>query len=227
MEGSIFPVSFAQQRLWFLDQLEPGNPAYNIPLAVRMSGSLNLEVLQLALKTLVARHESLRTTFATVEGNPFQVIAADIKVALPVTELRPLPEAEIEAEVQSLATEESNRPFDLVQGPLVRTRLLRLSDDEHILLLVMHHIISDGWSVEVFLRELTVLYEAFLAGRPSPLPELPIQYVDFAVWQREWLQGEVLDQQLAYWKQQLAEAPPGLELPTDHPRPMVQSFRGA
>ncbi|MDQ3252839.1 MAG: amino acid adenylation domain-containing protein, partial [Acidobacteriota bacterium] len=227
MEEFIFPVSFAQQRLWFLDQLEPGNPAYNIPLAVRMSGSLNLEVLQLALNTLVARHESLRTTFATVEGNPFQVIAADIKVALPVTELRPLPEAEIEAEVQSLATEESNRPFDLVQGPLVRTRLLRLSDEEHILLIVMHHIISDGWSVEVFLRELMVLYEAFLAWRPSPLPELPIQYVDFAVWQREWLQGEVLDQQLAYWKQQLAGAPPGLELPTDHPRPMVQSFRGA
>ncbi|MFN2513804.1 MAG: amino acid adenylation domain-containing protein [Pyrinomonadaceae bacterium] len=227
VKSNTFPLSFAQQRLWFLDQLEPGSSFYNVAQAFRISGALNLSALQKSFETIVTRHESLRTTFMTADGSPVQVVAPTLKMALPVTDLSELPEAEREAESRRLSTEEARLPFDLERGPLIRASLLRLQALEHVLLLNMHHIISDGWSTGVFVRELTALYEAFSKGQPSPLPELTIQYADFAVWQRDWLSGEVLEQQLSYWKGQLTGAPAVLDLPTDRLRPAVQSYRGA
>ena len=221
------PLSFAQQRLWFLDQLEPNSPFYSIPLAIRLKGPLDEEALEQSLNEIVRRHESLRTTFVTAEGEPLQMIKPELSLTLSLKDLRHLPETEVEVEAQRLATEEAERPFDLASGPLMRTALLRLNKDDHILLLTMHHIISDGWSIGILTKELTALYEAFTQGKPSPLPDLAIQYADYAVWQREWLQGEVLEKQLSYWRQQLAGAPAALELPTDKPRPAVQTFRGA
>ncbi|RMF31802.1 MAG: amino acid adenylation domain-containing protein, partial [Chloroflexi bacterium] len=220
------PLSFSQQRLWFLDQLEPNSPLYNIPDAVRITGPLDVGVLEQSLNEIVRRHEVLRTTFAAVDGRPIQVIAPELHLPLPVVDLRGLPKARREEEALRLATEEAQRPFDLARGPLLRALLLRLDEEEHIALLTVHHTVSDGWSTGVFMGEMAALYEAFAAGKPSPLPELPIQYADFAVWQREWLQGEVLEAQLAYWKEQLAGLPPILELPTDRPRPAFQTFRG-
>lgn len=220
------PLSFAQRRLWFIDQLEPGNSTYNFPVAVRLKGSLNVLALERSVNEIVARHEALRTTFATVEGRPAQVIAPTLIVRLPVVNLQHLSESEREAEVQRLVIEEAQRPFNLARGPLLRATLLRLAEEEHVGLLTMHHIVSDGWSTAILIREMAVLYEALSRGRSSPLPELPIQYVDFAHWQREWLQGEVLETQLDYWMRQLLGAPL-LDLPTDHPRPAVQTFRGA
>ncbi|HYF38928.1 MAG TPA: condensation domain-containing protein, partial [Gemmatimonadales bacterium] len=221
------PLSFAQQRLWFLDQLEPGSSLYNIPCPIRVSGALNVEALHQALEAIVARHESLRTTFPSVDGRPMQVIAERQPVALPVTDLSEHPEGERASGAQRLVTEEARRPFDLARGPLVRASLVRLSDDDHILLLTMHHIVIDGWSLGIFNKELAALYKAFSFKCPSTLPELPIQYADFAQWQRQWLQGETLEEQLSYWRERLSDAPPVLELPTDRPRPAVQSFRGA
>ncbi len=221
------PLSFAQQRLWFLDQLEPGSAFYNVPTALRLTGSLDAAVLAQALSEVVRRHESLRTTFAEADGQPVQLIHPPSALALPVEDLGHLDETEREAQAQQLATEEAQQPFDLAAGPLLRVRLLRLSDEQHILLFTMHHIISDGWSMGVLIREVTGLYEAYLKGEASPLAELSIQYADFAVWQREWMSGEVLERELNYWRQQLAGAPPVLELPTDRPRPPVQSIAGA
>jgi amino acid adenylation domain-containing protein len=221
------PLSFAQQRLWFIDQLAPGNPAYNFPAAVHLRGPLNLAALQHSLNEIVKRHELLRTTFAIVDGRPVQVIAPTLTIALPVMNLRELPEAEREVEVQRLVTEEANLPFSLAAGPLVRATALQLGETEYVGLLTMHHIVADGWSVGILIRELAVVYEALSGARSSPLPELPIQYADFAHWQRQWLQGDVLDTQLSYWKQQLRGAPPLLDLLPDHPRPVVQTFRGA
>lgn len=222
------PLSFAQQRLWFVDQLEHGSVAYNVPDAIRLTGRLNIAALEETLAALVARHESLRTTFATgTGGQPMQVIAPALSVPLPVTDLGSLPPLKRESEAERLVKEEAQRPFDLARGPLVRAHLLRLGPEDHILLLTLHHIISDGWSAGVLFREIGVLYEAFAEGRPSPLGELPIQYADYAAWQREWLQGEVLERQLAYWRKQLAGAPAVLKLPTDRPRPAEQSYRGS
>jgi len=220
------PLSFAQQRLWFIDQLEPGNAAYNFPAAVRLKGPLNVAALEQSLNEIVRRHEVLRTTFATVDGCPVQVIAPTLTVRPAVVKLQELSEREREAEVQRLVIEEARLPFDLARGPLLRVTLLRLAEEEHVGLLTMHHIVSDGWSTGILIREMAVLYEAISCGRFSLLPELPIQYADFAHWQRQWLQGEVLETQLTYWKRQLLGAPL-LELPTDHPRPAVQSFRGS
>jgi amino acid adenylation domain-containing protein len=220
-------LSFAQQRLWFFDQLEPGLAAYNIPAAVRLKGPLNLAALEQSLNEIVKRHESLRTTFGKVEGRPTQVIAPTLTIKLPVVDLRPLPASERETEVRRWVTAEARRPFDLSQGPLIRGTVLRLDDEEHVGLLTMHHIVSDGWSTGILVREVATLYVAFCAGGSSPLPALPIQYADFAHWQRQWLQGEVLQTQIAYWKKQLAGAPALIDLPTDHPRPAVQTFRGA
>ena len=197
-------LSFAQTRLWFLEQLEPGSSAYNIPAAVRLTGSLHVAVLEKSLNEIVQRHEALRTTFGMVNGEPIQVIAPVLALTLQWVDLRELPEAQQEAEVERLATEEAQQPFDLAMGPLLRAKLLHLGEAEHVLLLTMHHIISDGWSVGVLIRELAALYQAFSTGKPSPLPQLPIQYADFAHWQRQWLQGEVLAAQLSYWEQQLA-----------------------
>ena len=221
------PLSFAQERLWFLDEFEPNTALFNIPIAVRLSGALNAEVLERSLSTVAQRHEVLRTTFATVEGRPVQVIAPSLTMPLSIIDLSQLPQEEREAQTQQLAQDEARQPFSLAQGPLIRAQLLRLAEQEHILLLTMHHIISDGWSLGVLVREVVSLYRAFCDDQPSPLLELPIQYADFAHWQREWLQGEVLDNQLAYWTNQLADIPPAIGLPTDHPRPAIQSFRGS
>ena len=220
-------LSFAQQRLWFIDQLEPGSPFYNISLPVRLKGRLNVEALKQSFDELVRRHETLRTSFAVSGGEPVQVIAPHAGFHMEVEDLSGLGEAGREERARRLAEQEAATPFDLSRGPLLRARLLRLSDSEHVLLLTMHHIISDGWSMGVLVREVAALYEAYRRGEESPLEELPIQYADFAVWQRGWLRGEVLEEQLRYWREQLAGAPAVLELPTDRPRPPVQSFKGA
>ncbi|MEG5173407.1 amino acid adenylation domain-containing protein [Microcoleus sp. B3-D7] len=222
-----FPTSFAQQRLWFIDQFEPGNPFYNLPAAVLLKGRLNVVVLELSLKEIVRRHEALRTTFATVDGQPVQVVGQNFNFGLQVLDLQQLAETEREEKVKQLAAEEASKPFDLTKGPLLRASLLHLDAEEYVLLLTLHHIIFDGWSIGVFLQELAALYEAFSIGKPSPLPELSIQYADFAIWQREWLTGDRLQTQLNYWKKQLSGAPPLLELPADRPRPPVQTYRGA
>jgi amino acid adenylation domain-containing protein/non-ribosomal peptide synthase protein (TIGR01720 family) len=221
------PLSFPQQRLWFLDQLAPGSASYNIPLALRLEGVLDLAVLREALETLVRRHEVLRTTFRTVQGQPRQEISPEPRVPLEVHELSSLPEADRESEVLRLMTVEAGRPFDLAEGPLLRASLLRLGAQDHVLLFSMHHIVTDAWSMGVVAREVAALYEAALRHALSPLPELPLQYADYAVWQRQWLQGDVLRAQLDGWRQRLAGAPAVLELPTDRPRPPVQTFRGA
>ncbi len=219
--------SYAQQRLWFLDEFEPNSSLYNIPAAVRLRGTLDLTALEQSFREVIRRHESLRTRFGVADRMPVQVIDEAREFNLSVLDLSTVAETERDAEARRAAMEESQRPFDLSAGPLMRASVLRLGEQEHVLLCTMHHIISDGWSMEVLTRELTTLYEAYAHGKPSPLPELAIQYADYAHWQREWLQGEVLDKQLGYWKQQLAGAPAVLELPTDYPRPAMQSFRGA
>ena len=221
------PLSFAQQRLWFLDQLMPGSIAYNMSGAVRLTGPLNVVALEQSLTEVLRRHEILRTTFRAVDGQPFQSIAPAKPFILPVTDLEPLPEAEREAEARRLAIEEAHRLFDLARGPLFRATLLRLGEEDHILQCAMHHAVSDGWSIAIFNKEIGLLYHSFSTGQPLLLPELPIQYADFAHWQRQWLQGEVLEAQLSYWRKQLAGAPPSLELPTDRARPAVQTFHGA
>jgi amino acid adenylation domain-containing protein/FkbM family methyltransferase len=220
------PLSFSQERLWFLEQLEPGNASYHLPVAVRFKGRLEAAALAGALAAIVARHEALRTRFVTVEGRPAQAISARVSLGLPSVDLSLLT-ADREEEVRRLALEAARQPFDLERGPLLRTRLLRLGEEENVLLLSMHHIVSDGWSMGVLVRELGALYRAAVEGRPSPLPALPIQYPDFAVWQREWLSGEVLAAELAWWRERLAGAPAVLKLPTDRPRPAVARFRGA
>ena len=223
----VFPLSFAQQRLWFLHQMEPASAAYNMPLAFRLSGPLEVDLLQWSFDEIVRRHEILRTTFDMLDQEPVQLIAATGELKLTVTDFSSLPPSAREAEAELLAGEEAQQSFDLVRGPLIRAMLIRLATDEHVLLVTMHHIISDGWSQTVLLNELGALYEAAVAGRSSPLPELPIQYADFAEWQRQWLKGEVLDQQLDYWRKHLTGAPPSLELPADRPRPALQTFNGA
>ena len=219
------PLSFAQQRLWFLDQLSPGNPAYNIPAAVRLTGEVSPEELARIFGEVARRHEVLRTTFVARDGRPAQVIHPELRPALPLIDLSGLPDPGREA--LALAREEARRPFDLESGPLLRLTLVRLGEREHLLLVTFHHIVSDGWSMGVLLREIAALHEAIATSRPPALPQLPVQYADFARWQREWLSGEVLESQISYWRGQLAGAPRLLELPTDRPRPAVQSFRGA
>jgi amino acid adenylation domain-containing protein len=226
-EVYVFPTSFAQQRLWFLSELEPNSSAYNLPTAIRLSGKLNFDALEKSINEIVRRHESLRTTFSATEGKPMQVVKPAVPIKLAVTSLTHLPEQEREAQVRRLTKSEARAPFDLKRGPLLRTSLLELGPEEHVLLFTMHHIISDGWSRGVLVREAAALYDAFSAGLPSPLPELPVQYADYAVWQRDWLQGDALDAQLSYWREQLVGAAPMLELPLDRPRPSVQTFRGA
>ncbi|MES1245199.1 MAG: non-ribosomal peptide synthase/polyketide synthase, partial [Acidobacteriota bacterium] len=221
------PLSFAQQRLWFLGQLEPDNPAYNVPIALRVTGDLDVRVFDRTLGEIVRRHESLRTRFGMDGADPVQVIDPAYPWRTPVIDLGALPADVREREVFRLATEEAQTPFDLARGPLLRVRLLALAPGERVVLFSMHHIVSDAWSMEVLVGEMAPLYSAFLRGEGSPLPELPIQYADYAAWQRRWLQGEVLEKHLAYWKEQLAGAAQVLELPTDRPRPSFQTFRGA
>ncbi len=221
------PLSFAQQRLWFLDQLEPANPLYNTPGALRLLGQLDITALERALSEIVRRHETLRTTFQSVEGNPVQIISAPRPVNIPLIDLAMLDELHREREAQKLIETEAKCPFDLSHGPLLRATLLRLREAEHLLLFTMHHIISDGWSVGVLAREAAKLYAAF-TGQAADLPaELPLQYADYAVWQREWLRGEILETQFDYWSKQFDGLSPVLELPLDHPRPKARSLRGA
>ena len=188
MEPFIFPASFAQQRLWFLEQLDPGKSVFHLLYAVRFESALDFGALRRALNEVVLRHESLRTSFVAVDGQPMQAIARELTLDLPVIDLRALSRDDADGEAKRFAEAEGERPFDLAAGPLLRTSLLRLTAEETVLVIGMHHIVSDGWSMGVFLRELATLYEAFAAGRPSPLAELPVQYADYSVWQREWMQ---------------------------------------
>ncbi|WP_233583204.1 non-ribosomal peptide synthetase [Corallococcus sp. CA053C] len=224
---AVLPLSFAQQRLWFIDQLEPGSSLYNMPFALTLLGTLDEDALKGSLNALMARHESLRTTFRTEAGQPVQHLHAEATVPLERVDLTELEDpAQRQQEAERRATAESQRPFDLEQGPVIRALLLKLGAEEHVLVLHLHHIVSDGWSLGVLVRELTALYEALREGRMPTLPELPVQYADFALWQRGWLQGEALEAQLDWWKQQLAGAPRALELPTDKPRPAISTQRG-
>ncbi len=218
------PLSFSQQRLWFFDQLMPGTTVYNLSMPLPLKLNLNVEAFERALNEIVRRHEVLRTSFISVDGKPVQVITQKLEVPLTVHDLRGNPEKDIES--QRLTAEEAALPFDIKKAPLIRARLVRLDDQETILLLTMHHIVSDAWSINIFFQELDALYNAYLEGKPSPLPELPLQYSDFAIWQREWLQGKIIEEQLRYWEQQLADLET-CSLPGDHPRPKISSFRGA
>ncbi|MEH2062943.1 MAG: amino acid adenylation domain-containing protein [Nostoc sp.] len=219
------PLSFAQQRLWFLEQFLPDNPLYNLPQSFHLVGQVNLSALEESINEIIRRHEVLRTTFAFLDGQPVQIIAPTLTVTLHRIDLRSLSDSQKDTEIQRLTIEECQRSFNLNHGPLVRTTLLQLGAEEYVLLLNIHHIVFDGWSVATFFRELRLLYQAFVNGQPSPLTELPIQYADFALWQRQWLQGKVLSEQLDYWKQQLADLPI-LQLPSDRPRPPIQTYRG-
>ncbi|MDX1695931.1 MAG: amino acid adenylation domain-containing protein, partial [Ketobacteraceae bacterium] len=220
------PLSFAQQRLWLLDQLDPENTAYNMPAAVRLQGDVQPRLLEKVFHTIIDRHDVFRTRFDMVDDEPVQVIAASVDYRLPVEDISHLASDEQEAEVHERVVAEASHPFNLAEGPLLRTRLLKLADDDYVLLANKHHIISDGWSMGILMQEIAALYHAFQQGKPSPLPELPLQYADFAIWQRSWLQGEVLQRQIDYWKQKLADAPV-LELATDFPRPAKPDQRGA
>jgi amino acid adenylation domain-containing protein len=226
-EDDSFPLSFAQQRLWFLDQLEPNSYLYNVSTTVHIEGRLDLPAFQRSFVELVRRHETLRTSFKLVDRQPVQVIADSTDLTISVVDLERLSEIEREQETRRLLLEEAQLPFDLEHGPLLRVKLLRVSDEDHVLVLCMHHIVSDGWSMGVLLREVAQLYLSFSENQPSPLSELPIQYADFVLWQKEWLQDETLSEHLEYWKKQLAGAPAVLELPADRPRPAVNTHRGA
>jgi putative pyridoxal-dependent aspartate 1-decarboxylase len=222
------PLSFAQQRLWFLAQLEPESPFYNESSALKLNGQLNIPILKQSLEELIGRHEPLRTTFSNdLKGQPVQIIYPTAEISLPIINLEQLNSTARQQEIEKLVTQEAQKVFNLEQDLLFRITLLRLNSSEHIVLITTHHIITDGWSIGILIQELSSLYSAFCAGESSPLPELPIQYADFAVWQRQWLSGKVLDTQLSYWQQQLQGIPELLQLPTDRPRPRVQTHRGA
>ncbi|WP_414582892.1 SDR family NAD(P)-dependent oxidoreductase [Scytonema sp. PCC 10023] len=221
------PLSFPQQQMWFFDQLQPNNPFYNLQLCLALDGSVNNVALLQSINEIIQRHEVLRTTFRQIDGKPIQMIAAKLNMTMPVVDLRHLPDSEREIEAQRITAKEAQHCFDLATGPLLRVLLIHLEAAEYLLVVTTHHIIFDGWSMGVFIRELAANYQAFCTNKPSPLPELPVQYADFASWQRQWLQEEREKTLLTYWKQQLQGAPPLLKLPLDHPRPPVQSFRGA
>ncbi|BAT53519.1 amino acid adenylation domain-containing protein [Nostoc sp. NIES-3756] len=220
------PLSFSQESLWFLYQLQQDSSTYNVSFAFRLQGLLNIGALERSLNEIIQRHEALRTTFLAAQNKPVQVIAPSLKLTLPVVNLQELPEKERETQALQLVKKEVQQPFDLTQDPLLRSSLVQLGKNEYVLLLSVHHIAFDGWSEGILWRELTTLYTAFSTDKPSTLPQLPIQYADFAVWHRQWLQGQVMDTQLNYWKQKLADAPPLLELPTDRVRPPIQTNRG-
>src|SRR4051812_17984829 len=220
-------LSFAQQRLWFLDQLEPGQPFYNNSVGLRMRGNLNMEALKKSFDGILARHEILRTTFTMINVEPAQVVSASSETTIEFTDLSHLQEQPRELEAMRLTDIAAQRPFDLSKGPLLRVSLLKLDQQEYVLLLNMHHIISDGWSKGILVQEFAEFYEAYVNERQPALPELGIQYADYAVWQKDWLQDGSLQSQLLYWKNQLLDAAPVLDLPTDRPRPALQSHLGA
>ncbi|MEP7338239.1 MAG: amino acid adenylation domain-containing protein [Acidobacteriota bacterium] len=225
-DGNMAPASFSQRRMWFLNKLLPTDPTFNMPGAYQFKGKFDLDAFSRSVDEIVRRQEILRTTFVSVNDEPMQLIAEPHHVEVPLIDFSSLPPTERDAEAQRITEEEAVRCFDLEAGPLLRIVLLRLSKSEHIVLLTMHHIISDGWSMGVMMNEVSATYNAYLHGEAHSLPELPIQYADYAIWQRDFLQGETIDRQLAYWKKQLAGAPPLIELPTDHPRAAVRSARG-
>ena len=233
-EPSIVPVSrtapirlsYAQRRLWFLDQMEGPNPHYNEFGGQWIEGRLNVTALENSLTEIVRRHEILRTTFPLLDGEPIQHVHSPAPVPLPLEDLSTLSEPQQLDEVDRRADAEANLPYDLAVGPLLRIRLLRLAAERHVLFVTLHHIVCDNWSSAIFIHELGELYQAFASGKPSPLPDLPIQYADFSAWQHSWLQGEVLKTQLAYWKRHLARLPAPLELPLDRPRSERPSFEG-
>ena len=224
--GQQLPLSFAQQRLWFLAQIEEAGQAYHVPMGLHLKGELDAEALRRALNRIVARHEALRTTFFSIEGEPQQHIASAADSHFHLVEHDVRQSWDANTELRHLLAEEANASFDLQAGPLIRGRLIRQSENEHTLLITMHHIVSDGWSVGVFLNELSKLYSAFRRGQADPLPELAVQYADYAIWERQWLEGDVLAQQSEYWKKALQDAPALLELPTDHARPAQQDYKG-
>jgi len=225
--SQLFPLSLAQQRLWFLDQLEPGNPAYNVPFGLRLRGKLDRDVLRSSVQEIVGRHEILRTTFRLEGADPVQVVAADSVIEIPLVDLTAMPAGNRESVAYQTATTEARIPFDLAAGPLLRLKLIRLSAEEHILVCVMHHIVCDGWSLGIFTRELAALYDHHGGGQPSSLAGLPIQYGDYATWQRKWVRGDFLADQIQYWKQRLAGIAGYLELPADRVRPPEQTYDGA
>ena len=220
------PVSFAQQRLWFIDQLMPGSPLYNVPTALAIAGPLDPEALQRSLGEILRRHESLRTTFTSHDGLPFQVISQEVELNLPVIDLSHIEEGAAQVEAMRLIREEAGRGYDLERGPLMRASLIEMASEKWILLISLHHIITDGWSMGIMMREMRELYEAYSRGEDSPLPELEVQYGDYAVWQRRWLEGEELGRQMDYWKEKLKSAPPELELPTDYERRALNTSTG-
>ncbi|MBE9034041.1 non-ribosomal peptide synthetase [aff. Roholtiella sp. LEGE 12411] len=228
------PLTFTQQQLWFINQLQPGTATYNIPVAINLTGKLNVPALVRSLNEIIQRHDILRTSFEVVDGEPIQKVAdaialnarSAIAFSLPEIDLRHFADEQQQTEVQKLSQQEAQSSFDLGQAPLLRAKLLHLQA-ESILLINLHHLVGDGWSIKVLVQELSTIYQAFCAGKPSQLPQLPVQYTDFVYWQRNWLQGEVIEKHLAYWKQQLGGNLPGLQLPTDLPRPPIQTFRGA
>ncbi|HEX2324687.1 MAG TPA: condensation domain-containing protein, partial [Chloroflexota bacterium] len=223
-----FPLSFAQQRLWFMYQLDPQSSLFNVPGSLRLRGPVDVPALERSLLELVRRHETLRTTIAPSPDGAVQVVSPPPdSFSLPLVDLSGLPAAEREGALREHVDFEARRPFDLVAGPLLRATLLRVTDDDHVLLVVVHHIVSDGWSAGVMTREVLALYESFAAGRPAALPELPLQYGDVAAWQQEAQQVEALAGGQAYWESRLRGAPLVLEVPPDHPRPAAQTFRGA
>ncbi|PMB52382.1 non-ribosomal peptide synthetase [Fischerella thermalis CCMEE 5201] len=219
------PISFAQQRLWFLAQLEPDSPFYNMPAAVQLQGKLNVKALEQSFNEIISRHEVLRTNFQTREGQAVAIVSIEKPLTLSIIDISELASNQQQTEVRQQSLQEAQRTFDLNSDLLLRVKLLRLGEEEYLLLLTIHHIAFDGWSIGILVEELATLYQAFCKGQPSPLPQLTIQYADFAAWQRQWLQGDVMEKQLSYWKQQLANLPV-LELPTDYPRPKIQTFRG-
>ncbi|MBD2510596.1 non-ribosomal peptide synthase/polyketide synthase [Nostoc muscorum FACHB-395] len=226
-ENAELPLSYAQQRLWFLDKLNPNSASYNIPIGLRLVGTVNVVALEQSLIEIIHRHEALRTNFVAVDGKLSQIVQTQTNWTVAVVDLQHLPVTEQEIAAQQLLQQQAIQPFDLANEALIRATLMILSETEQWLLVCMHHVVSDGWSIGVFVQELQALYNAYSQGQPSPLTPLPIQYADFALWQRQWLQGEVLKSQLSYWEQQLANAPTFLPLPTDRPRPAVQTFNGA
>ncbi len=224
--GLTYPLSFAQRRLWFLAQLEPGSPFYGVPTILRLGGRLDVTALQRGLQAIVERHEALRTTFRSTDDGPVQVIAPPPSLSLETIDLREFPPAEREKEALRLVAEVARRPFDLERGPMLRADLFKLDEEDYVLLLGLHHIVADGWSAGILSREILSLYDGFAHGRTTSLPPLPVQYVDFAVWQRRWLEGKVLEDQLAFWKEALGGELPVMRLPTDYPRPAAADYRG-
>src|SRR5207249_2703715 len=223
----VIPLSFSQRRLWFLQKLDPNLTAYNIPATFRIEGDLNVSALEKALREIVNRHEVLRTRVVEIDGQPLQQIISPLTATLPVIDLGCLPVDQAGAEVQRLLADDAHQPYNLQEAPLMRAKLVRLSNDEHVLILNFHHVVCDGSSLTIFYQVLAALYEAFLDGEVCSLPSLPVHYADYAVWQHERLQGEVLESQLAYWKRQLGTGLTTLNLPTDYERPVVQTYRGA